>query len=108
MKYLHDPRVDWDVHETEGYIGNTEWAWQVAVGGDTRGGSAYDKAEAIERANDSARRLLGEGERIGNTRPCPICSKPSRFAQETDTDECTSLLTKARAELTQLPRSVTI
>lgn len=96
---LNDPSVEWRVWETTGVVGQTNWNWRVAVGDKWEQNYEFRQEAAVNRARDSARRMIGKGVSIGKTRPCPLCGKPSRVGKETDTDECARLLESARAEL---------
>lgn len=96
---LDDDRVEWSVVEKTSIIGTTEWDWVVSVDGKSQGYRAWTKSIAVRQARAAARLLLGEGQRLGKTRPCPLCGKPSQAGRETDTEECARLLSTARAEL---------
>jgi hypothetical protein len=100
---LDDPMVEWRVWESTGVSGQTNWNWRVGVGDKHEQNYEFNQAAAINRARDSARRMIGQGISIGKTRPCPLCGKPSQVGKETDTAECARLLASARAEL---PKSV--
>lgn len=94
---LRNPAVEWEATRR---VASGVWDWTVAVG-DSRVGDTYCMSSfgACIGARRAANQLLHNTGKVGRTRPCALCGKPSRLGLETDTDECAQVLAKARAEL---------